>query len=847
MASINPKFPHHKWSPAKYLIILGLATSGVVQGILPVLADGTQAGETISNTATATYADPNNPNTPINTTSNTVTVTVAEIAGITVTSSGNDFQAGGDANGDAQVTAGDQIYASYTITNVGNDPTTFRIPNLATVNGPASVTDALEISQDGGQTWTPISGTEVITPAKAPGESILVRVPVTVTASAQSGQPITVKLGDTPANAQNQLRSPSGGDVYTVDSPDGSRPDEIDGAPANGTREASASQEITVGESLKSYTLATVLKVRSGYGDGDTPTDLSDDSLTYDLSLRVENNDPTELDITPAPLVGSDLDLATGTVITDPSDKFVLVSDAIPTDMDFAAVNTVPTGWTPVYTTNAVTIDANAAAWSETAPTNLADVTRVGFVYNTSDRGAIAIGEVITGFSITLAVEPSFSGTALTVANIAQAFGASPSGAPVYDESGDQSPSNFGDNTSASALPPGTTDDNGDGLPDPGSTLDPDGVDDGFVNNPGAPETGTDVGNNNTGDPENPSEGGEANVFVIEPPANAGIGNGPDGAPEATGPDGTDETDFTNKSALVPAGSAPGSTVDPAPVGFTNTIENTGINPGTIVIQPSPPTDPTGLPVGTTVTVTEGSDSATYTWNGTVFTTTDTPVTVPDVPAGGIVNYGVEVNLPNGTPLSTDAAGADPTDPTAPAIGGFPVPMLATIDTDNDGNPDAENITIDRVYTGYLRLVKESRILQGDGPAVVAGEESFSTTAKSPSTGNIIEYRITYQNITEPASGVGNVILEAADIVITENGTSGSNNWALDNDGNTVIDTSNVPGSATDSQSGTITFTPSGDQSGSTAATDVTQYVDTVPGILAPQTSGEFTFRRQLN
>ena len=832
---------------SKYLIILGLATSGLVQGVLPVLADGTQAGETISNTATATYADPNNPSTPINTTSNTVTVTVAEIAGITVTSSGNDFQPGGDVDNDAQVTAGDEIYASYTITNVGNDPTTFRIPNLATVSGPASVVGDLEVSEDGGTTWTPISGTELITPSKAPGESILVRVPVTVTASAQPGQAINVKLGDTPADAQNQPRNPGGGDVYTVDGPDGSPTDaEIDGAPANGTREASASQDITVGTSLKSYTLATVLKVRSGYSDSSTPTDITDDTLTYDLSLRVENNDPTELAITPAPLVGSALTLAAGTVITAPANNYVLVSDAIPTGTDLASVGTAPTGWTPVYTTDAVTVDANAAAWTETAPADLTTVTRVGFVYDTTTRGAIAIGEVVTGFNITLAVE----GTAvspLTVANIAQAFGASPSGAPVYDESGDQSPSNFGDNTSTGALPPGTTDANGDGLPDPGSSLDPNGVDDGFIDTPTTPETGVDTSNNNTGDTDTPTEGGEANVYVIEPPANAELSNGPANAPEATGPDGTNETDFTNQSALVPAGTTPGSLLDPAPVGFTNTVENTGSDTGNITIEPQAPANPADLPNGTTVTITEGSNSATYTWDGTTFTTTDPPVTVAAVPSGGVVNYGVEVNLPNNTPLSTDGAGADPTDPNAPAIGGFPVPIIASIDTDGNPGAEASNVTIDRVYTGYLRLAKESRVLQGTGPAVIAGEETFSTTGKSPSTGNIIEYRITYQNITEPQSGVGNVILDAANIVITENGTSGNNNWALDNDANTVIDTSNVTGSAGDTQSGTITFTPGGDQSGTTAATDVTEYVDSVPGVLAPQNSGEFTFQRQLN
>lgn len=67
------------------VVATALLANGIFQFIAPVLADGTTAGTTISNTATATYEDPNVPNTPINSTSNTVTVTVAEVAGITVT------------------------------------------------------------------------------------------------------------------------------------------------------------------------------------------------------------------------------------------------------------------------------------------------------------------------------------------------------------------------------------------------------------------------------------------------------------------------------------------------------------------------------------------------------------------------------------------------------------------------------------------------------------------------------------------------------------------------------------------------------------------------------------------
>ncbi|MCX7596794.1 MAG: hypothetical protein N2235_24230, partial [Fischerella sp.] len=142
------------------LVITALLANGIFQFVAPVLAQGTTAGESISNTATATYEDPNNPGTTINTTSNTVVVTVAEVAGITVTSSGVV-----DSNG-GSVEVGDLLIYTYTLTNVGNDPTKFRIPNLATTTGPGTVSGTLpnggtpnnlQYSTDGGTTWQNIT------------------------------------------------------------------------------------------------------------------------------------------------------------------------------------------------------------------------------------------------------------------------------------------------------------------------------------------------------------------------------------------------------------------------------------------------------------------------------------------------------------------------------------------------------------------------------------------------------------------------------------------------------------------------------------------------------------------
>lgn len=820
----------------RQLLAMTLAASGLVPLALPVLAAGTVAGTSISNTANATYEDPNNPGTTIDATSNTVTVTVAEVAGVTVTAAGIT-----DVNG-GNVAVGDVLNYDYTVTNVGNDPTRFRIPNLATVTGPGSVTGNLEVSNDGGATWIEIpnatpasvgqgSSADLISNSVAPGGSILVRVPVTVAAGAQANNIINVTLGDTPGNAQNQLRNPNGGDVYTVDNPDGTGLPEVDGAPVNGVREASVTQNVTVASTLKNYALATLLKTRSGYSNAGTPA-INDDTLTYNLSLRVETNDPTGNSITPSPLVGSNITMNTG------AETRILISDAIPAGTDLAAVPFAPPGWEAVYTTDPISTNANAATWtrfSAGTPT-LSTVTRVGFI-NTDVVPSVAPGNTVTGFSIQVAIE-STATSPLNVMNIAQVFGqTSGTGAPVYDESGDQSPSNY----NGSTLPLGSNDANGDGVPDNGSPLT---IDDGYISDAtDLTNTGTDTGNNNTGS----GIGGEANVFNVSAPVASALQNGPENVPDAIGPTDNND-DFTNKSSLVPPGQAPGSTLDPSPVAFTNTVTNSGTDPGDLTLEPTAPATLTDLPTGTTVTITYGADSVSYSYDAatglyTVVSSTvgpNLPITVTGIAAGQTINYGVEVNLPAGTPLSTDIDR------------GFPVPITASINTDGNPGAEATNITIDRVYTGFLKMVKESRVLQGIGPATT--ETAFSTADKSPAPGNIIEYRITYSNISEPDAGIGNVLLNASNVSITEDGVTGTNNWALDNDSDGRIDTSNIVGSASDSGASAITFfsgnpatTAGADQTGTTVNSDVTRYVNTVTGLVAPGDAREFTFQRRVN
>ncbi len=824
------------------LVATALLTGSLFQFLAPVLAEGTTAGTSISNTATATYEDPNNPGTTINATSNTVTVTVAEVAGITVSASGVTDNNGGTAG------VNDLLTYNYTLTNVGNDPTRFHIPNQATTTGPGTVSGLLpgattsgqlQYSTDGGTTWTNVAPGGVDTPSVPVGGTVLVRVPVTVQPGAQTNDIITVTLGNTPGNAQNQLRNPDGGDVYTVDNADGS-PNEVAGVPVNGTREASATEQIKVGSSIKTYALATVLKTRSAYNNAGTAA-ITDDKLTYGLSLRVESNDPTGQGITPAALTGTSIN-----VDGSPINR-ILISDAIPAGTDLAAAPTPPPGWQTVYTTSPISTDANTASWTTTVPASLASVTRVGFINNPATITSIAPGTTVNGFSIQLAVELTAT-SPLTIANIAQLFGQTPgTNAPVYDESGDQNPSNY-DGSVGSMTPPLGTDANTDGVPD---ILPPANVDDGYIDDPTNPETGVDTGNNNSG----VGTGGEANVFTVQTPVASAILNGPQNAPDATGPSGLTNDDFTNKSSLVPAGTTPGSTIDPQSVGFTNTIRNSGTNPGTITLVPTPPTNIADLPDNTKVTITYNSQSAVYNYLAGVFTlTSGTAISIPNVATGATINYGVEVDLPPGTALSTDINR------------GFPVPITASI---NASGTISTNTTIDRVYTGFLKLVKMSRILQGTGLAIGTGQDNFESTPavngidpnptigdvpRNPAPGNIIEYQIRYTNISDPQSGTGNIILNADKIVITEDGTQSPNNWALDNDISGQIDTSNIVGSAKDSGASTIQFfngnpaSSSGiDQTGTTVNTDVTKYVDTVTGQVAPGIQRTFTFQRKVN
>ena len=814
-------------SVLRSLLAATLSVSGALQ-LLPTtaLAAGLAAGTQIKNTATATYEDPSQPGVPINATSNTVTVAIAEVAGITVVGAGI-----ADSTPTTPVLPTDVLTYDFLITNAGNDTTQVTIP-APIITGPATASGTITYDIDVNGDGTPeITGGTLVQAQAAillPGGTIKVHVSVIVDLSATSGAPIKVQLGDTGANdnsagTQNQPVA-GANNVVTVDAPNGTL-GETNGLPTNGEREASAVSSLLVGATPQAF--AAILKTLGAYSDNATPANFSDDLQTYALSLRVDSAAPAGASpsLTPADLTGTNISVNGATV------SRVLVSDAIPAFTVLNATPTAPAGWTVVYSvtpTSGVGANGNNALWTTTAPGTLSTTTRVGFINN----GPITKGTTVIGFSFQVKTTGLNAANGGTVYNIAQVFGTSAGGTTIaYDESGDNQPSNF----------------NADGSAGPG----PNGV--GASSNGVAnPNTdGVDSAGNNTGT----GVGGEDNALVLAP--SGAILNGPLNSPAAVGPTDNND-DFTDKSTTIAAGTLPGTTIDPAALTFTNTLNAPSTTTLTnVLLRPVAPTVAGDLPTGTTATLTYGAQTAVYTYNGTQFVfTSGTAIQIPTIPGNSSVNYTVVVDLPAGTALSTDTSK------------GYPVPILAFSDLNANGILDvgeSNNNTIDRVYTGFLKLAKTSLVLQGTGSVVLGADGTESATDKAPSPGNIVQYFIRYSNIATAPVGTANIILDAKNVVITESGVVNTatfpaipngNNWGQDYNVNGTIDTSHVLGSATDSGTGSvITFfagttatTSVTEQAGATPATDTTKYVNTLSVPVAPGSVARlFTFQRKLN
>jgi hypothetical protein len=882
---MSRQHPRNRSNPFyRPLAIAALLSAGVLQPLLPVFAAGTSAGLDIINQATASYTDPSGQ--VLNATSNQVTIKVAEVAGLT-----NAFIAKSDVNGGA-VEAGDTVNFDFQVTNTGNKATDIYIPTTAANLTLTNLTfGSVVYSVDGGTTFNPVPNTGLVT-GVAPDASILVRVIGTVPTGLTPGNDIKVQLGQTgdftnplnPLNSQNRPDvNPNSGETDVAASDIRT----VGGTPVNGQREAAAvSTPFKFADSTKPLALAVVKKRNVGVVAGDT-TKANDDKITYELGLDVASSAPLGSGFDPASLEGTNIQLNGST------QSRILVSDRIPVgtkldSVDFAAV---PAGWQVVYATDAASPAAspvnygtapvtNGTNWillpdaTALTPTVKAAATRIGYIYT----GTLAPGSSVSSLKFTVVTSDLAPGTNAVVANIAQVFGQTagdPGNEIVYDESGDSNPNNFNGGTA----PLGAN-----GQPDvSGTYYDP------TVSGPGVANPiadGLDSGNNNSGSGLN----GEDNVVSITPTSDT-ILNGPGGTPSAKGP--TDENDdFSNASTALPATlntSAPGaSTVAVTPVTFSNTVNNpsTTATLANVTLQPISPSQAdiadgttlaTGqygtnaqIPDGTLVTLKYDPDGvpnsgnereATYSYLAGVFSsvssktgaTTDvtfTPVNAGSLVPGASINYTTVVTLPGNLPVLT----------------GYSVPVIAF--PDDNVNPltgigngfngeTTNNITLDRVYTGYMQLSKQARILDANGTPVdpttgallTAGPENGWTTsfdaAVTLQPGQFIEYRIKYNNISGPTGGSGNSVLTANDFTINEDGVAGPNTWSASSthQQNTVVGAGTVKyyNGAAVIQSGTagapndpINDYPS-----------VTRYENNAGQVL-PGAGGQLQFRRKL-
>jgi hypothetical protein len=258
---------------------------------------------------------------------------------------------------------------------------------------------------------------------------------------------------------------------------------------------------------------------------------------------------------------------------------------------------------------------------------------------------------------------------------------------------------------------------------------------------------------------------------------------GPSGAPAAVGPTDNND-DYTNKAVNTGiAGVAPGGvTTALGQIIYTNTIQNTGNTSDTFTI------DAPTVPAGFTVEVSTNGGGSYTTVSGGGSTTLA-------IAFASSANILVRITEPAGKTVLT----------------GYDTIIRAT----SVSTPAANNKTIDRLYTGFVRLDKAFSVANGTGVGA----------ATDAVPGAVITYTITYTNVSTSNGDANCVKLTASNVVITEDGLSAPNNWG------TYTTNSGSP-----SDSGT----------GAVVTVSATKYTDTIAS-LAPGASAAFTFKRSIN
>lgn len=385
-------------SPTRLRALPGvlLALAALCLMAAPALGQATSGGTTISNQASATYSDGTN---SYSVNSNTVTVTVANVAGLVITPDGGSVPT---------VVAGQtSVDFTFTVTNSGNFPTQVRFPALGAgivTSGPITVTQAvIDVTGNGlgaGDTDILGNGTAVVYPGSpylARNASFQVVVRVSVNAGAAAGAGISVTLGD--ASGDNVASNGSAAEVRTS-------------VPSGVTLTGSESEAI--GSITTSVENDAQLRLNLSAPAG--PVALGS-NVTYTWSLdNVGARAVSSRTLTNAP-AGSQ----TGVFVIAP----------VPSRTTFASV-TPPAGVTVLYSTSALTSDpVTGATWTTVAPP-ASSVTRIAYNVGAS----LAAGASVSNMQMVVTVNTGINAS-LPLYEIGDAFGRNNVNASITDQSGD--------------------------------------------------------------------------------------------------------------------------------------------------------------------------------------------------------------------------------------------------------------------------------------------------------------------------------------------------------------------------------------------------------------------------
>src|SRR5919205_324997 len=326
-----------------------LALAALCLSAAPALGQATTGGTTISNQASATYSDGTS---SYSVTSNTVTVTVANVTGLTITPDGGSVP--------TAVAGQTGVDFTFTVTNSGHFPTQVRFPASGAgivTSGSVTVTQAVIDGNgngiDAGDIDIFSNGSAVLYPSASPylarNASFNVVVRVTVGAAAASGSTIGVTLGD--ASGDNVAANSSANEVRTS-------------VPSGVTLTGSESEAV----GSISTTVENDAQMRLNLSAPAGPVALGS-NITYDVTARNTGARP----IAAQTLQGGPAGSNTGVFVVVP----------IPVGTVLQSVPAPPAGVTVLYSTSALGADpgpgdppasgplSNAVTWTTTAPSPL--------------------------------------------------------------------------------------------------------------------------------------------------------------------------------------------------------------------------------------------------------------------------------------------------------------------------------------------------------------------------------------------------------------------------------------------------------------------------------------------